>query len=198
MKLILASGSPRRAGLLAQIGLTFEQMAPEVDETRYPDEEPSTYVERVARAKVAAVARPEAIAVAGDTAVVWEGRVFGKPGHPAEAFSMLRRLQGARHDVMTGVAAAGFLDGELQVQSLVDVVEVEMMPMTEEEIADYVAGGEPLDKAGGYALQGAGGRFVRSVQGSPFTVVGLPIHLLDRLCTAVGASLTSLVPPVAR
>ncbi len=190
MRLILASGSPRRANLLRQIGLGFEISAPDVDESRYPDEEPVLYVERIARAKVEGLVAGDAVVVGGDTAVVHEGKVLGKPAHPEEARGMLRRLQGNSHDVMTGAAVASFSSNEVVVRTLVDVAEVEMLAMTGDEIADYVATGEPLDKAGAYALQGVGGRFVKRVSGSPSTVIGLPLHLLSRLFEAVGSDLS--------
>lgn len=186
MKLVLASSSPRRSELLAALGLRFETRSPDVDETRFPDETPGTYVERIARAKAVAVAGSDEVIVAADTTVVFEGKVMGKPGHPEEARSMLRRLQGARHEVLTGLAVSRL--GE--THSLVDATEVEMMSMTDEEIAAYVAGGEPMDKAGAYALQGEGGVFVTSVHGSPSTVVGLPIHQLPRLLGRVGVELS--------
>jgi septum formation protein len=189
MRLVLASGSPRRKELLERLDLEFEVETPDIDETRLPEEEPAAYVERVARAKARAVAGDGLLIVAGDTAVVHEGRVMGKPGHPEEARSMLRRLQGDKHEVFTGLAVA-WMDGGPRLESLVDMSQVSMMPMTEEEIAWYVGTGEPLDKAGGYALQGLGGMFVSEVIGSPSTVVGLPIHLLGRLIAKSGADVT--------
>ncbi len=189
MRLVLASSSVRRRDLLTALGLAFEVVSPEIDETRLPDELPAAYVERVARAKAEAVASPDSLVIAADTAVVFDGRVFGKPAHPEEARSMLRRLQGASHDVFTGLAIASWDEGPA-VTSMVDVTEVEMLPMTEEEIATYVDSGEPMDKAGAYALQGRGGIYVRRIAGSPFTVVGLPIHLLERLVSSTGARLS--------
>jgi septum formation protein len=190
MRLVLASGSPRRRELLERLGLDFDVIAPDVDETRFPDEAPAAYVERVARSKAAAVAGDGLIVVAADTTVVHEGRVMGKPGHPEEARAMLRRIEGDVHEVFTGLAI-GSWDGGAQIRSVVDVAEVTMLQMTEEEIAWYVGSGEPLDKAGAYALQGLGGIFVGKVVGSPFTVIGLPIHLLPRLVSAAGADLTA-------
>jgi septum formation protein len=114
---------------------------------------------------------------------------MGKPGHPEEARTMLRRLQGGVHEVFTGVAVA--MDDE--IASLVDVTEVAMMAMTTEEIVDYVSCGEPMDKAGAYALQGRGGVYVESVVGSPFTVIGLPVHLLPRLVSSVGSRFDQFV-----
>ena len=192
MRLLLASGSPRRRELLERLGLDFDFVAPDVDESRYPEEAPAAYVERVARAKAEAVAGDGVIVVAADTTVVHEGRVMGKPGHPEEARSMLRRIQGDVHEVFTGLAVGGW-DGRAQIKSVVDNAEVTMLQMTEEEIAWYVGTGEPLDKAGAYALQGLGGMFVSRVVGSPFTVIGLPIHLLARLVSASGADLSELM-----
>jgi septum formation protein len=189
MRLVLASGSPRRRALLETLRLDFDVEPADVDETRLPDEAPALYVERVARAKAETVARLDRLVIGADTTVVHEGRVMGKPGHPEEARAMLRRLQGETHEVLTCLAVAGF-DSEISIQAVVDVAMVEMVPMTEDEIADYVGTGEPMDKAGAYALQGMGGVFVKRVIGSPFTVMGLPIHLLDRLMSAAGASLS--------
>lgn len=190
MRLVLASGSPRRRELLERLGLDFDVVAPDVDETRYPDEAPAAYVDRVARSKSAAVAGDGLIVLAADTIVVHEGRIMGKPGHPEEARTMLRRIEGDVHEVFTGLAI-GAWDGGARIKSVVDVAQVTMLPMTEEEIAWYVGTGEPLDKAGGYALQGLGGLFVGKVVGSPFTVIGLPIHLIARLLAASGVELTA-------
>jgi septum formation protein len=186
VKLVLGSSSPRRRELLEALNLRFETISPEVDETRFPDEPPATYVERIARTKAVAVVGVDVIAIAADTTVVFEGRILGKPGHPEEARTMLRRLQGNRHEVLTGLAVSSL--GE--THSIVDSTEVEMMPMTDDEIAAYVAGGEPMDKAGAYALQGEGGVFVASIHGSPSTVVGLPVHQLPRLLGRAGVELS--------
>jgi septum formation protein len=185
MRLILASDSPRRRELLETLGLVFEVESPDVDESRNPGEAPAAYVERIAREKAGAVAGPGRLVVAGDTAVVHEGKVLGKPAHPEEAMSMLRRLQGEHHEVFTGVAVVGWDEGPIEA-SVVDATDVAILPMTDHEIASYVSSGEPMDKAGAYGLQGAGGRFVEKLTGSPFTVVGLPIHLLPRLIAKAG------------
>jgi septum formation protein len=132
------------------------------------------------------VAGIDVIAVAADTTVVLEGKVLGKPAHPEEARSMLRRLQGSKHEVITGLAVAA--KGE--THSITDSTEVEMLAMTDHEITSYVASGEPMDKAGAYALQGEGGIFVMRVIGSPSTVVGLPVHQLPRLLGRVGVELS--------
>ncbi len=196
MKLVLASESPRRRELLERLGLDFEVDPSHVDETRRPDESPGVYVERVARDKAGAVAGPNRLVIAADTTVVHEGRVLGKPAHPEEARAMLRRLEGDRHEVFTGLAVAAWGSG-VQLTSEVDVTEVNMVPMTTDEIADYVSSGEPMDKAGAYALQGAGGRFVAGLRGSPFTVIGLPIHLLPRLISHAGSEFESFRLPSA-
>ena len=170
------------------MGLIYETVPTGVDETRLPDEGAAGYVERLARAKARSAVRPGTVALGADTAVVHECVILGKPAHPAEARSMLTRLQSGVHEVFTGVAVAW----EDEVRSLVDVTEVEMMTMTDEEISDYVDSGEPMDKAGAYALQGRGGMFVASIHGSPSTVVGMPIHLVPRLLAQAGVSVGSL------
>jgi septum formation protein len=185
MRLVLASGSPRRRQLLETLGLDFDVEPSDIDESRRPEEPPGVYVERIAMEKARAVAAADRVVLAADTVVVHEGRILGKPGHPEEARTMLRGLQGDRHEVFTGVAVTSWDDGPV-VHPAVDVTEVTFLPMTDDEIADYVSTGEPMDKAGAYALQGAGGRFVESVKGSPFTVIGLPIHLLSRLISHAG------------
>jgi septum formation protein len=196
MRLILASSSPRRAALLSQIGYAFQVESPDIDETRFPDEEPVMYVERIARAKAASTVRDGVVVVAGDTAVVHEGHVLGKPRHPEEARAMLRRIQGGHHEVLTGLAVAGSRDETTEVKSLVDMTIVHMAPMTDAEIADYVDTGEPLDKAGAYGIGGLGGRFIEGVVGSPSTVAGLPIHLVPRLLAAFGIELSrTAIPP---
>ncbi len=193
MRLVLASTSARRRQLLEGIGLAFEMVSPDIDESRLPGEAPTAYVERVARAKAEFAVSTGVLAVGADTVVVHEGRVLGKPAHPEEARGMLQRLQGDTHQVYSGVAVAA----GTQVASLIDVTEVGLLPLTDEEIADYVATGEPMGKAGAYALQGYAGTFINEVKGSPFTVIGLPVHLLPRLMAAVGAEIRSLrkAPP---
>ena len=139
--------------MLESLGLSFDVLAPDVDELRFPDEEPHDYVERVARAKAAAAAAPGVLAVGADTAVVVEGMVLGKPGHPEEAKNTLRKLSGKTHEVLTAVALARMSDS-LEVSSEVSSSLVKFLIMTEEEIDEYVQGGEPMDKAGAYALNG--------------------------------------------
>jgi septum formation protein len=171
--------------LLGSLGIPFIVDVPSVDERRQPGEAAAVYVERVARAKAAAVAGVGRIVLAADTTVVVDGHCLGKPVHPNEAKAMLRRLAGAAHEVITGVAVA-------TAQEMVSTVEstlVRFLPMTEGEISDYVATGEPMDKAGAYGLQGKGAVFVESVQGSPSNVVGLPLHATARLLRRAGVDL---------
>lgn len=192
MRLVLASGSPRRAQVLSQLGVDFVQVSPEVDETQLPGESPSDYVERLARAKALAVVDRDSLVVGADTVVVDQSQVLGKPAHPDQARAMLRRLQGSSHEVVTGLAVAVVSD-RVEIRSLVDRTSVRMLPMTELEVAEYVDTGEPMDKAGAYALQGRAARFISAVEGSPYTVIGLPVHLLSRLVASVGADLTSFM-----
>ena len=190
VRLILASSSPRRKDLLDSLGLEFDVIAPEVDEHRHPEEEPFDYVARVARAKAEYAVVPGAIVVAADTIVVIDGHVLGKPGHPDEAKAMLRRLSGVTHEVLTGVAVARSTD-ILQVVTAVESTLVKVLPLTDDEILDYVATGEPMDKAGAYALSGLGAIFVEAVHGSPSGVIGLPLHTTARLLRGMGIDLLS-------
>lgn len=157
----------------------------DVDETRHPDEAPTAYAERLARAKATAVATPGRVVLAADTIVVHRGVVMGKPGHPAEARAMLERLSGERHTVISGVAVARW-DEDLVVASETERTAVSFLDLTGDEIAAYVDTGEPMDKAGAYGLQGAAGAFVSSVEGSPSNVVGLPLALATRLLRSAG------------
>ncbi len=189
MKLLLASGSPRRRNMLEELGIEFEWIEPDVDESRFPGEDPDRYVERLARAKAESCAAEGLVSIGADTTVVHHGVVMGKPAHPAEALTMLRALAGEKHTVHSGVAVARFTDGELVVHSAVERTVVTMVDLTNEEIAAYVATGEPLDKAGAYALQGRGALFVAGVDGSPSNVIGLPLHRLAALLRSVGIDL---------
>lgn len=172
MRLLLASASPRRKELLASLGLPFEVKAPDVDESIRKGELPRAYVERVAAEKAAAVAAkdPTALVLAADTSVVVDGEVLGKPRNSSDARAMLRRLSGRSHQVLSAVA----LDGLFRGSALVETT-VEFRALTEEEIAWYVSTGEPMDKAGAYAVQGKGGALVRHLHGSASNVVGLPL-----------------------
>ncbi len=185
--IVLASSSPRRREILASLGLAFDVRASEVDESLRPGESPFDAAERLARAKAAAVAAAAdgALVVAADTLVVLDGRALGKPHGAAEARRMLSALAGRAHDVVTGVALAR--DG--RTASGREVTRVVFAPMTDAELDEYAASGEPDDKAGAYALQGIGGLFVARVEGSPSNVVGLPIRLLYTLARELGVDL---------
>jgi septum formation protein len=177
-RLVLASASPRRSEILSKAGLVFDIQPSTIEEEMRPDESPARLAERLATEKALDVAQslgsPPAIPVLGaDTIVVAGEDVLGKPRDAAHAVELLSRLMGTTHRVMTGIALA-WSDGR-QIMSQVVTSEVKMRPATRQELVDYVALGESLDKAGGYALQGAGRRFVVGVVGSSTNVIGLPI-----------------------
>ena len=177
--LVLASASPRRREILARTGLAFDVVPADIDEAARPGESPEALAERLAREKAVAVARrfapaPPCLVIGSDTVVVVDGDVLGKPRDPADAETLLARLVGRAHRVLTGVAVASSAEPALRsrvVESL-----VRMRPASAAEIRAYVATGEPLDKAGAYALQGEGRRFVLSVEGSETNVIGLPLE----------------------
>ena len=173
--LVLASQSPRRRELLAALGLELEVRPAHADEAVHPGERPRDYVLRVARQKARAVAGD--VVLAADTAVVLGDEALGKPDGADDARRMLRALSGTLHQVLTAVVVlrrAGAAAGAGEWHAVVST-DVRFAPLGEEEIAWYVATGEPLDKAGAYAIQGAGGAFVRAVTGSVSNVVGLPL-----------------------
>jgi septum formation protein len=177
VRLVLASASPRRADLLSAAGLPFVAQPVAVDESRLAGERPDTYVRRLARTKArAAAAGPDEVVLGADTVVVVGESVLGKPGSAAEAAVMLRQLSGRGHDVLTGIALVRGGD------ELIDVATTQVVfhPLTDAEIAWYVASGEPEDKAGAYAIQGLASRFVARVEGSYANVVGLPVDLVYR------------------
>jgi len=186
-QLILASGSPRRRELLGRLGLEFEVVVPEVDETILPAEDPVDHVARIARAKAATVVsrHPSRPVLAADTMVVADGQSLGKPRDDAEALAMLGELSGRTHQVVTAMCARL---GE------VDAVHVETASVTfvdapRELLHWYVATGEPRDKAGAYAVQGAGAALVARVEGNVQAVVGLPLSPLPSLFERIGLRL---------
>jgi septum formation protein len=184
MSLVLASASPRRADLLRAAGFAFDVRPVDVDEQRLPAEPPATYVRRVAaeKARAAAGLWPDDAIVAADTAVVLDGDVFGKPTGSVDAARMLRRLSGQVHEVMTGVVVVAGSRHEV----FVDVTRVWFNPLSETDIAWYVASGEPMDKAGAYAVQGLASRFIPRIEGSYANVVGLPVARLTGLLRELG------------
>ena len=179
MRLVLASASPRRARLLAEAGYAFDVVPADIDERRLDDEAPATYVRRLAAAKAGAVAPgyPGRVVVGADTVVVIDGLVLGKPSDAADAAGMLGRLAGRRHVVLTGVS----LVRDAQSVDAVERTAVTFSSLDADRIRWYVGTGEPDDKAGAYAAQGIGSRFVERVEGSYTNVVGLPISIVGRL-----------------
>lgn len=178
--LILASGSPRRRELLAQLGYSFNIVVPNVEEFCHVGESPSEYVERLSRDKALAgltLAGQESIVVGSDTIVVLGEQVLEKPRDFADARRMLLRLSQARHQVMTAVTVAS----AERYRSVVVTTEVWFKSLSEQEIEQYWQSGEPRDKAGSYGIQGLGGRFVTRIEGSYSAVVGLPLYETDQL-----------------
>jgi septum formation protein len=190
--LTLASQSPRRRELLAGLGIALEVRPADTDESVLPGEAPRAYVARVAREKARAV--PGEVVLAADTAVVLGDTILGKPRDAADAARMLRALSGTTHEVLTGVCVRrGAPGAPLEREALVSTA-VRFRALSEQEIAWYVATGEPLDKAGAYALQGAGGVLVESVAGSVSGVVGLPLTESVALLAAAGFPLPWSAP----
>ena len=176
--LILASASPRRQRLLATAGIAFEVIPADIDESPQNGETPVDYVERLAAAKAQAVARrigpePPRRVLGADTIVVLDGAILGKPRDAAHAVEILGRLVGRQHAVVTAVALA--CSGTRAVRTLTVTSRVRMRPAAAAELQQYVATGEPLDKAGAYAIQGGGRRFVTDLEGSESNVIGLPL-----------------------
>lgn len=184
MPLILASASPRRAELLSRAGFVFQVAPVELDERPGPAETPPEHVARLADAKARIVAdrHPGSIVIGADTIVVIDDCILGKPASDREAAEMLARLSGRWHEVLTGVA----LYSDRRRSSEMAVTRVRFAPMTDAEIAWYVASGEPRDKAGAYAIQGLASRFVDRIEGSYSNVVGLPIASVYRLLAELG------------
>jgi septum formation protein len=179
--LILASASPRRAELLRQAGIAFEVMPADVDESTVAGERPADYVRRLAEAKAMAVAGRVggALVLAADTTVVAGGEILGKPVDIADARRMLRALSGRTHDVLTAVTLGRRSPAVLETD--VAITTVEFASVSEAEIEWYVGTGEPMDKAGAYAIQGLASRFVTRIAGSYSNVVGLPVALVYAL-----------------
>jgi septum formation protein len=189
MKLILASASPRRAEILRSANIDFEVLAAQVDESRLGDESPAALVERLAMAKATRAAsthsQEEAAVVLGaDTVVVIGEEILGKPLNAGRAAQMLRLLRGRDHEVITGVAVIA-IPSE---QSLTghETTRVWFDPMSDAEIGAYVATGEPLDKAGAYAIQGIASRYIPKIEGDYFNVVGLPMARVWKMLHQLG------------
>jgi septum formation protein len=170
-EITLASGSPRRRDLLAQLGYRLRIQPADIDETPLPNEDALAYAERMAREKAATFLDPEALIVAADTVVHREGVIFHKPESVADAHRILAELSGQIHQVSTGTCVRR---GE-RVLAHVTTTQVHFRTLSREEIRGSVATGEPMDKAGAYGIQGIGGFMVQSIQGSYSNVVGLPL-----------------------
>ena len=187
MRIILASSSPRRAEILRQAGIPFEVLATNSDESRRDNESPVELVLRLAKANAnAAASRTSgpAIVLGADTEVVVDGQVLGKPASADDARAMLQQLSGRAHDVITGLALIRMPGNALRVEH--ETTRVTFAVMSDEEIADYIATGEPFDKAGAYAIQGIGGRYVARIEGCYFNVMGLPLARLYRMLRESG------------
>lgn len=174
VRLVLASASPRRRELLAQLGVPFDIVVSDVPETPAPGESPEAFARRAARDKAAEVARrcPDALVLAADTVVVVDGDILGKPRDRADARRMLATLSGRTHEVLTAVAV--MVPGG-DVEDVLVRSSVEFRVLDARAIEDYLDSDEPYDKAGAYAVQGAAQRFVLQVRGSYTNVVGLPV-----------------------
>jgi septum formation protein len=183
---ILASASPRRRELLALVGIVHEVRPADIDESLWPGETPVGHSERLARGKAHAIAAAagNAVVIAADTIVVVDGDILGKPRDVAHATEMLRRLSGRQHTVYTAIAVAR---GE-RTESAVEAVEVVFRALSDSEIAEYIATGEPMDKAGAYGIQGFGATIVERVDGDYFSVMGLGMRRLVALLERVGVT----------
>ena len=183
----MASSSPRRRRLLEQVGVPFEVDDPGEVETASGRPKEQAVGNAVAKARKIAEQRGEGLVVGADTVVVFKGKVFGKPEDTRDAKAMLRTLSGKVHTVITGLAVVDAASGRVET----DFVEtlVHMRLLSDEEIAAYVATGEPFGKAGGYAIQGVGGLIVEEIRGCFYNVVGLPLSRLDSLLRGFGVQL---------
>lgn len=181
-RVVLASASPRRRELLTLIGVPHEVRPADVDESLVPGESAEAYVERLAREKATAHGDREAVVVGSDTTVVVDGDILAKPDSTEDAARMLRRLSGRAHVVLTGVAVAW----RGRVESGVEEVGVTFRALSDDDIARYIATGEPMDKAGSYGIQGYGATIVTRVDGDYFAVMGLPLNRMVRLFERMG------------
>jgi septum formation protein len=181
-RIVLASASPRRAELLRAAGIDFEVQPANVDETIATGELPNEYVARLAEAKARLVYEQDfhRTVLAADTAVVVDAHILGKPLDDSDASRMLRMLSGRTHEVLTAVSV--FHPGQI-VDTRVDVTTVEFAELSDTDINWYVSSGEPMDKAGAYAVQGLASRFVTRIEGSYSNVVGLPVALVYQMLT---------------
>jgi septum formation protein len=181
----LASSSPRRAELLRAAGFQLRIQSSDIDEAREPDEVAEAYVMRLARTKAAASKTSSGLVLGADTVVVIHGEILGKPRHESDAESMLSRLSGQWHEVLTGVAV---INGDRAASDL-ERTRVKFAELSLDEVRWYIDTGEAFDKAGAYAIQGRGALFIERIEGSYSNVVGLPLRLVYRLAREVGVDL---------
>lgn len=177
MNLILASASPRRRELMQLYGLPFTVGAADIDETMNPNLPPEQEVARVSRLKAQALAAPDSVVVAADTIVVLDGRILGKPKTQAQAIEMLTALSGRSHRVMTGCTV---LMGD-RAETFTEITSIHFRQLTRQEIENYVATGEPMDKAGAYGIQGGAALFCQGMEGDYYNVMGLPVCRLHQV-----------------
>jgi septum formation protein len=184
LRVILASGSPRRRQLLEMVGIRHEVMPADIDESLLPDEAPPAHAERLAREKGATIARraPDALVISADTIVVIDGAVLGKPRDARDAARMLRQLAGRTHTVFTAVAVTR----GMRVASGVEAVTVTFRALDDARIDAYIRTGEPMDKAGAYGIQGYGATLVERIDGDYFAVMGLALGRLVALLRRLG------------
>lgn len=177
--IVLASSSPRRKELLQQLGLDFEIYSPNIDESVHENELVHHYVERLAREKAQTVLKlfPEAIVIAADTSLGLDGQIIGKPESKNHAFEIWKQLSGRWHDVFSGLCVAT----QQQMLSQVVQTQVEFQRLTTQDMEDYWTTGEPVGKAGGYAIQGIASQYIPQIQGSYSNVVGLPLYEFAQL-----------------
>ena len=191
MKIVLASQSPRRQDLLGQMGLEFTTRSPQIDEDAFQGRDARDLVQTLSREKarwVAAQLPGDPIVIGADTVVVRDGTILGKPKDPAEARAMLASLSGRTHQVYTGVTVC---QGD-KVVTQAEETQVTFRLLTQQEIACYVATGEPMDKAGAYGIQGLGGLLVAGIQGDYHNVVGLPVCRLGQILRDFGVDCLAL------
>lgn len=187
MKLILASGSPRRAEILRNAGFSFTVQPAHIDEALLSNERAENYVMRLAQAKaqlMATGANENTFVIGADTTVVCNGRIFGKPADAADAREMLSALSGTTHEVLTGIAIVRVFDGKSVPE--VATTRVTFLPLAPEDIDAYIVSGEPFDKAGAYGIQGLGGKFVSRIEGCYFNVMGLPLSRVWQILCSLG------------
>jgi septum formation protein len=182
-KLILASASPRRAEVLTAVGWEFEKRVADIDETELEGEKPENYVQRLAREKAEAVAEnlTDALVLGADTIVVIEDKIIGKPNDIADARGMLRMLSGKWHEVLTGVALVKITTEDSGRKVDLQRTRVKFAELSEDEIEFLIERGEPLDKAGAYAVQAQAALFIEQIKGDYWNVVGLPVNLVYAL-----------------